>query len=155
VLVYHGVQSENTPRCASQTTTACVGDYDTTASQFQAQLDYISATGLASDVMTVRQALQDAGSQTQPPQAGTVKITPTQPTTNATVTATATGFTGPQGAALAYTYVWKVDGVVMATATSAGATATFDLRSRATATTETALAAQSRPTMAKAARARR
>jgi REJ domain len=97
VLVYHGVQSENTPRCASQTTTACVGDYDTTASQFQAQLDYISATGLASDVMTVRQALQDAGSQTQPPQAGTVKITPTQPTTNATVTATATGFTGPQG----------------------------------------------------------
>ena len=130
VIVYHEVQPDNTRRCGNVPTDPdpCVGDYDTTDSQFQAQLDYISTAGLGADVMTVKQALQVAtGGQGHPPVAGTVALSPAQPATNDMVTATAAGFSDPDGDALTYTYTWKVNGNAVATSTSAATTATFDL----------------------------
>ena len=89
VIVYHEVVPDTAPRC--QNTSAdpdpCLADYDTKVSAFQAQLDAITSAGLDSDVVTVQQALDTADAEMHSPVAGTVKITPTAPTTNATVTA--------------------------------------------------------------------
>ena len=55
---------------------------------------------------------------TQPPQQGTVAITPTAPRTSQTVTATPSGFTDADGDPLTYHYQWLRNGTEIAGATT-------------------------------------
>jgi len=125
-IVFHEVQPDSTPLCSNPPADTdpdpCIGPYDTTVSVFTQMLSYLKSSNLDSNVMTVRDALAAAVSQMSPT-AGTVNITPAQPTTNATVTATPTGFTDPNGSALSYSYQWLVNGTPIPGATGA----TFDL----------------------------
>jgi peptidoglycan/xylan/chitin deacetylase (PgdA/CDA1 family) len=124
VIVYHEVQPDSVPRCANLPTDPdpCLGDYDTTVTSFQSQLDYISSSGLGPDVVTVQQALDQADAEMRPV-AGKVTIIPTGPATGATLTATPSGFSDPNNDALTYQYQWKVNGAPIAGATDP----TFDL----------------------------
>jgi hypothetical protein len=127
VIVYHEVQKDGTPLCQNPNDDPalptdpdpCVGPYDTTLGEFQQQLDYIASVGLGPDVMTVGDALNAANSQIHSPTAGTVAITPTQPTTGATLTATPSGFSDSDNATLTYTYSWTVNGAAVPGATDA------------------------------------
>jgi len=125
VIVYHEVQPDTAPRCANTEADPdpCLGDFDTKISEFKNQLNALSTAGLGTDVVTVQQALDAIDAETHGPAAGTVKISPTAPTTNATLTANPSGFTDPDKDALTYTYTWKVNGVAIAGATGS----TFDL----------------------------
>lgn len=122
VIVYHEVQKDATPRCSIPAKDSdpdpCVGDYDTTVSKFQTQLNYIDSSGLGPDVMTVQQAL-DATDAEMRPVAGAVKISPTNPTPGTTLTAAPTGFTDPDNDALTYQYQWMVNGTPVSGATGA------------------------------------
>jgi peptidoglycan/xylan/chitin deacetylase (PgdA/CDA1 family) len=119
VIVYHEVQKDNVPRCKNTVADPdpCLGDYDAKVTDFQKQLDYISSAGLGPDVVTVQQALDTADSEMHGPVAGTVKVTPTSPTTATTLTAAPTGFSDPDGDVLTYHYQWKVNGTAIAGAT--------------------------------------
>jgi peptidoglycan/xylan/chitin deacetylase (PgdA/CDA1 family) len=101
VIVYH--------KALPDTPTPTLGPYDITASMLQAQLAYISSSGLGSDVVTVTHALADI----YPPTAGTVAIAPESPSTNATLTATPSGFTDYVHSPLTYVYTWKFNGSVV------------------------------------------
>ena len=126
VIVFHEVQPDNTPLCSNPPADSdpdpCIGPYDTTVSVFTQMVSYLKSSNLDPDVMTVRDAYAAAVSQMSPT-AGAVNITPAQPTTNAMLTATPTGFTDPNGGALTYSYKWLVNGTAVAGATGA----TFDL----------------------------
>lgn len=126
VVVFHEVHPDNTPLCANPPADGdphpCIGPYDTTVSVFKQMLDYLVSSGRESSVMTVRDALASATSQMSPT-AGTVKITPTSPTTDAELTASPSGFADPNGAALSYSYQWSVNGISVPGAIGA----TFDL----------------------------
>jgi peptidoglycan/xylan/chitin deacetylase (PgdA/CDA1 family) len=132
VIVFHEVQPDKqpdgtaTPPCsnppADTDPSPCIGPYDTTVSEFTQMLSYLKTSNLDPDVMTVRDAFASASSQMSPT-AGAVTITPAQPTTNAMLTATPTGFTDPNGSALSYSYQWLVNGTPITGATGP----TFDL----------------------------
>src|SRR3954447_15762106 len=111
VIVYHEVVPDTAPRCTNTTADPdpCLADFDTKLSAFKDQLDAISSAGLASDVVTVQQALDTADAEMRPV-AGTVKITPAAPSTNDTLPAGPSGFTDPDGDALNYRYQWMVNG---------------------------------------------
>ena len=130
VIVYHEVIPDSAPRCQNVAADPdlCLGDFDTTVTSFQNQLDYISSAGLGPDVVTVQDALDKIDREMQGPVAGTVKITPAAPTTSATVTANPTGFSDPEGDALTYQYQWKVNDVAINGAS--GKTLTFPGRPR-------------------------
>ena len=125
VIVYHEVVPDSAPRCANTDADPdpCLADFDTKVSEFKKQLDAISSAGLGSDVVTVQQALDTVDAETHGPVAGTVKVTPTSPTTGAALTATPSGFSDPDGDELTYQYQWKVNGTPIAGATDK----TFDL----------------------------
>ena len=119
VLIYHEVVPDSAPVCTDpQTVDPCLGSYDTTTSAFQQQLDYLVDAGVGPDVMTVKRALDLIGAAAQPT-AGTVQISPDDPTTDATVAAIVAGFSDPDGDELAYTYRWLVDDVAVDGATGA------------------------------------
>ncbi len=124
VIVYHEVWTDGTSMCAQPDDDGCVDAYDTTVGQFTQQLAYVASqvknNGL--QVMTVRDALKSFAGQI-PPTMGTVAITPSQPATNALLTATPTGFSAVDGSALTYHYQWYVGSAAIAGATSP----TFDL----------------------------
>ena len=125
VLVYHEVVPDSAPRCSNPETDpdVCLAEFDTTVSGLKNHLDYISSAGLAKNVLTVQQALDIAENEMHGPVAGTVKITPAAPATNAVLTATPSGFSDPDGDALTYRYQWKVNGKSVAGATGK----TYDL----------------------------
>jgi peptidoglycan/xylan/chitin deacetylase (PgdA/CDA1 family) len=81
VIVYHEVVPDGTPRCstggAEDDPDNCQGDYDTTNTEFTAQLEYISTAGLAEDVMTVGDALDAIDAELHPPTSGTPEPSPT------------------------------------------------------------------------------
>ena len=110
--------------CAQPDDDDCVDAYDTTVGQFTQQLDYVASqvTNNGLQVMTVRDALKSVAGQV-PPKTGSVAITPSQPATNAVLTATPTGFSAVDGSALTYHYQWYVGSAAVAGATSP----TFDL----------------------------
>lgn len=122
VLVFHEVQPDNTPLCSNPPADTdpdpCIGPYDTTVTEFTQMLDYLAQ----SEVVTVRDALASASAQMSP-LAGKVTISPAQPSTDATLTATVSGFTDPRGDSLSYSYQWLVNGIAIAGATGP----TFDL----------------------------
>ena len=119
VIVYHEVVPESAPRCTNTTADPepCLGNFDTTVGDFNAQLDAISSAGLGSDVMTVQKALDTIDNEMHGPQPGAVKVAPAGPTTNGTVTATPSGFSDPDDDALTYGYQWNVNGTAIAGAT--------------------------------------
>lgn len=119
VIVYHEVVPESSPRCANtdDDPEVCLGKFDTTVGDFNAQLDAISSAGLGSDVVTVQKALDTIEAEMHGPQPGAVKVAPASPTTNATLTATPSGFSDPDGDALSYEYQWNVNGTAIAGAT--------------------------------------
>jgi hypothetical protein len=69
------------------------------------------------------QVASDSVSVFGSPTAGTVKISPADPTTNQVLTATPSGFSDTQGGALTYSYQWLVNGKSI----QDGPSATFDL----------------------------
>jgi peptidoglycan/xylan/chitin deacetylase (PgdA/CDA1 family) len=128
VVVYHEVQKDHTPLCSDPPNDAtdpdpCVGPYDTTAPEFQKQLDYIHSAGLGPDVMTVQQALDTVDAEMRPV-AGAVKISPVNPTSGTTLTADPSNFSDPDNDPLTYQYQWKVNGTPVAGATGRTFTAT-------------------------------
>jgi peptidoglycan/xylan/chitin deacetylase (PgdA/CDA1 family) len=125
VIVYHEVVPDSAPRCANTDADPdpCLADFDTKVSEFKKQLDAISTAGLGSDVVTVQDALDVADTEMHGPVAGTVKLSPAAPSTSATVSATPSGFSDPDGDELTYRYQWKVNGAPIAGATGQ----TFDL----------------------------
>jgi peptidoglycan/xylan/chitin deacetylase (PgdA/CDA1 family) len=131
VIVYHEVQPDNTPVCQNpdglpglpDDPDPCIGPYDTTVSNFQAQLNYIASSGLGPDVKTVRDALKSVDTQTKGPSGGKVAITATGPaTTGSVLTATPSDFSDAGGLQLKYAYTWTVDGQPVSGATDATGT---------------------------------
>ena len=126
-IVYHEVVPDDAARCTNTAIDpdVCLGDYDTTVTNFRDQLAYIASANPAPDVLTVEQALDAADAEIHQPVAGTVKVKPAGPTTKETLTATPDGFTDPDTAetTLAYQYEWLVNGTAIAGATAS----TFDL----------------------------
>ena len=134
IIVYHEVmqdpgRGQQLPHCTGTQTTNCLGDYDTINTLFKSQLDWINSSGLSSNVKTIKQALAAAAPQAAP-SLGTVALTPAQPTTDATLTATPNGFFSPAKSPLTYTYTWKLNGTVIPGATAS----TLDLKQAGTGT---------------------
>jgi peptidoglycan/xylan/chitin deacetylase (PgdA/CDA1 family) len=119
VIVDHEVVPESAPRCTNTPADPepCVGNFDTTVGDFNAQLDAISSAGLGSDVMTVQKALDTIDNEMHGPQPGAVEVAPAGPTTNGTVTAAPSGFSDPDADALTYEYQWSVNGTAISGAT--------------------------------------
>jgi peptidoglycan/xylan/chitin deacetylase (PgdA/CDA1 family) len=100
-LVYHEVVPDG----------SAVGPYDTTVSRFQAQLDYLQASGMGSAVMPVATAFAIVQSELGPV-AGTVELVREGATA---VRAVATGFVDPDpGDTVTLHYEWLLDGQVLA-----------------------------------------
>ena len=124
VIVYHEVVADGLPDCPADEDSAsdpCVGLYYTTESRFRDQLNAIAQSGL--DVVPAGEAFRRAEAEAHAPVAGTVALTPSPATTDATLTATPDAFADPDGGSLAYTYRWLVNGTAVAGATGAS----FDL----------------------------
>jgi peptidoglycan/xylan/chitin deacetylase (PgdA/CDA1 family)/antitoxin (DNA-binding transcriptional repressor) of toxin-antitoxin stability system len=119
VIVYHEVWPDATKKCAQPDGDNCIDAYDTTVSQFTQQLNYIGSqvTSKGLQVLTVRDAFKSFAGQV-PPTAGSVAITPGQPSTNALLTAMPTGFSAVDGGTLTYHYQWYVGSTAVAGATS-------------------------------------
>jgi peptidoglycan/xylan/chitin deacetylase (PgdA/CDA1 family) len=130
VIVYHEVQPDATPVCKNPNADPklppdpdpCVGPYDTTVSQFQQQLDYISTAGVGADVKTVREAMNSADTQIHAPSVASVAIAPTNPTTGSTLTATPGAISYSGSGNLTKIYAWTVNGQAVTGATDATGT---------------------------------
>jgi peptidoglycan/xylan/chitin deacetylase (PgdA/CDA1 family) len=97
VVIYHEVVAAGPP-----------GPYDTTLSDFRAQLGYLARTGV--DVLPAGAALERAEHELHAPITGDVSLSPARPRTNTTLTAAPSAFTDPDGDALSYEYRWFVNG---------------------------------------------
>jgi hypothetical protein len=117
-IVYHEVVPDGSPVCADDTTPApCLGPFDTTVSNFTAQLEYLAASGLSADVLTAKAAMAEVRSELHGPTAGTVALEPSTLQTDSKVTAKAEGFHDPDDTVTLH-YEWTADGVVLSDATS-------------------------------------
>ncbi len=120
VVIYHEVVPDSAPACTDpETVSPCKGPYDTSVSDFKAQLNALVTSGLSADVLPVGAAMASAQSQLHAPTAGSVALSPSPVTRNAAVTATLNGFRDVDGDMLTYHFRWTADGTPLSGQTAA------------------------------------